>query len=219
MKQLIMKDIRLLGIMNLIIVAIGVFGGFFGIYVDEVYKSNYVYVFIIIIILFLVNNVLITKESRSNSDTLMISLPVKKFDIVKSRYISIIIYIFGALAIMYLTSNIVKMSFYDMMGSPLELLEILIISSVILIFLSFYIPFQYYDQKNAQIFSAVLYLIAINIPNIMKRFSIDLKNSSFIKKVLTMDFGIIGLIFIVFSFILFLISSFISKAIYEAKEF
>lgn len=172
-----------------------------------------------IVALFLVNTVVGTKESKSKSGSLMISMPVKKFDIVKSRYLAMIIYIFGILGIMYLISNIGKVLFNNMSGSPLGLVGIFIISSIIIILLSFYLPFQYYNLKSAQFFSAILYLLVINIPNIIKRFNISIDNFSFIEKVLSLNFEIAGLILFVVCLVLYLISSFVSKGIYETKEF
>ncbi len=77
MKQLIVKDIRLIGIINLVIIGIGIIGGGMGVYVNAVYKSNFAYGFTMIVTLFLVNNMIIGKESKSKSDPLMISMPVK----------------------------------------------------------------------------------------------------------------------------------------------
>ncbi len=129
------------------------------------------------------------------------------------------IYIFGTLGVMYLTSNIGKMIFSDMMGRPLGFMEILIISSIIIIFLSFYIPFQYHDLKSAQIFSAILYMFIILSPNLIERFNIDINKLNFIQKILSLDFGMLGFILIGLGLVLYLISSFVSMGIYAGKEF
>ncbi len=219
MKQLIMKDIRLVGILNLVIVGIGIMGGFIGLFLEENFKSNYAYAFVMIVILFLVNTSIVTKESKSRPDSLIMSLPVNKFDIIKARYLTMIIYIFGILGIIYLTSNIGKLLFSSMQGSPLDLVGILTISSIFIIFLSFYLPFQYYDSKNAQMFSSILYMIIILLPNILKNLNIDINDLGFVENLLKMDFGSIGFIVFGLGLAFYIVSTFVSKGIYEGKEF
>lgn len=105
-----------------------------------------------------------SKELKSKSDALILSLPVNKSDIVKSRYLTMMMYIFGTLSIIYLTSNIGKIIFNNMPGYPLSLLGILIIGSIMIMLTAIYVPFQYYDQKNAQIFLTVILILAAGGP-------------------------------------------------------
>ena len=219
MKHLVMKDIRLIGITNLIIIAIAAVGGGFGIYLDEGFKSNYAYAFIMIVGLFTVNATLAAKETKLKSDALIISLPLRKFDIVRARYLTILIYIFALLGTIYLTSNAGKVLFKDMPGNALGFIEILIISSVIIVFFSLYIPFQYHNHKNAQILGAILYMLAILTPNVLERFDINIDDLSAIKKLLAMEYGGLGFILMGLGLILYTTSIFVSKEIYEAKEF
>lgn len=219
MKQLVMKDMRLIGIMNLVVAGIAAIGGIFGIYLDKAYKSNYAYILIMFVTLFLVNNLLAAKESKTKSDNLMISMPVKKFDLVKARYLTMAIYIFVTLGVMYLISNIGKILFSDMLGNPMGFVEILVISSIMIFILSLYIPIQYYDIRNAQMFFVFLQMFIILSPNLLDRFNIDIESLSFLEKMLTMDFETLGFIVFGGSLVLYLISSFISKGIYEAKQF
>lgn len=221
MRQLVMKDMRLIGIANLVILGIGIFSGFVGIFgfEDKIIESNYFYGVAIIATWFIVNTLIATKEFESNPDSLILSLPVKKFDIVKSRYLTLTIYIFGTLGIIYLTSNIVKVLFNNMSGESLDLLGILVIGAIMIIFTSVYIPFQYYDQKSAQFFPAIIQVLAVSSPNIIKRFNINIDGSTFIRKILAADFNLLAIILLGVSLILYMISLFISKKIYEAQEF
>lgn len=219
MKQLIIKDMILLGLVNLLVIIVAIIGGYIGATLTEGFKSNFAYGFAMMVALFLINNMISAKESKTKSDPLMLSMPVNKFDIVKARYLTMIIYIFGTLATMYLVSQLSKISLAYIKGNPLDLIGISVISSMMILFLSFYLPFQYFNLKNAQIFSAILYMVVILAPNIINRLNIDVNNLSFIEKVLSMDFGIIGSILLVVSLAFYFISSFVSKGIYEAKEF
>ena len=106
MKQLIMKDIRLVGIKNLFVLGAAILWGTIAIFVDNAFISNYFYGLGMFGSYFFISNAIYTGELSAKSDALIISLPVKKFDIVKSRYLAMIIYIFSTLFIMYLTSTI-----------------------------------------------------------------------------------------------------------------
>ena len=219
MKHLIMKDIRLIGITNLLLIAIAAAGGTFGLYLEEGFKSNYAYAFVMIVGLFIVNTTLIAKETKLKSDSLLISLPVRKFDIVKARYLTIIIYIFVLLGTIYLSSNMGKILFKNMPGSPLGFIEMLIIFSIIIIFFSLYIPFQYHSLRNAQMVGSILYMLVILAPNVLKRFDIGIDDLVFIKKILLMEYGSVAFILIGLGLALYIISTFISRGIYGAREF
>lgn len=219
MKHLIMKDMRLVGIANLVLIVVTAIGGYIGASLDMSFKSNFAYAFTMVVALFLVNTMIITKESKSKSDPLMISLPVSKFDIVKARYLTMIIYILAVLLTISLTSNISKILFDNMPGSPLGLTEMFIILSITIIFLSFYIPFQYHNLKNAQMLSTFLYMIIVLSPNLLSRFGLDIDNLGFLEKILRMDYGSLGFILIALGLVLYVMSTFVSKGIYEAKEF
>lgn len=56
MKHLVMKDMRLIGIMNLVILGTGILGGSIGMFGDEVFISNILYLVTIIGQWFLINN-------------------------------------------------------------------------------------------------------------------------------------------------------------------
>ncbi|HZJ83526.1 MAG TPA: ABC-2 transporter permease [Clostridia bacterium] len=219
MKQLIIKDIRLLGFVNLIVIIVAIIGGYIGATFVESLKANFAYGFSMIVSLFLINNMISAKESKTKSDPLMISMPVNKFDIIKARYFTMIIYVSGILGTMYIVSHLSKIIFGHINGNPLDLIGISIISSIMIIFLSFHIPFQYYSLQSAQLFSVFLYLLIMLAPNIINRLNIDISSLSFIETILTMDFAIIGSILLVVALVFYFISSLVSKGIYEAKEF
>ena len=219
MKHLVMKDIRLIGIMNLVVLGTGILGGSVAMLGYEVFVSNILYLTAVIGAWFLINNLIYSKELKSKSDALIISLPVNKADIVKSRYLTMMIYIFGILSIIYLTSNIGNILFNNMLKNSLSLLGMLIIGSIMIILTAIYIPFQYYDQKSAQFFPMVILMLASGGPSMLERLDIDLQNLTFIQKIFTMNFNMLASIFLGVALILYMISLFISKEIYEAKEF
>lgn len=219
MKQLIMKDIRVLGLMNLIILIIAIGSGYMGTSISNIYKSNFIYGFAIVISIYLITARITTKEYKENSNTLIVSMPVKKFDVVKARYLFMIIYIIAISMIIYLSSNISRILFDDVSGNSLGLVEISIISSLIIIYLVFNIPFQYYNIGKAQIVNAIFYMMIILTPNILNRYDINILDISLVKKLLTLNLNQLSITLFGTSILLYFISLFVSKFIYEAKEF
>lgn len=219
MKQLIMKDMRLLGFSNFMILGASILFGYIGVSVREAFKSNLIYGFTMIIAVYIITINTTTKEYKAKSDSLMVSMPVKKSDIINSRYIFMIIYIIGISALIYTSSNISKILFNDVPGKPLALMQIAIISSIAIIFLAFNLPFQYYNVGKAQTFNAVLYMLIILLPSILRRYEIDLANNSIVKWILGMNFSRVSIILLGVSLVLYFISSFVSKGIYQSKEF
>lgn len=219
MKQLILKDIRLLGFLNFVIMGVAILFGYIGVAITESFKSSLIYGFTMMVIVYLITVTTNTKEYKAKSDSLILSMPIKKSDIVKSKYIFMIIYIVGALSIIYVSSNLSKILLGDPLGRPLDLIQIAIITSLVIIFLSFNIPFQYYNLGKTQMFNAILYMLIILLPNIMRRYEIDLSNNSIVKWILDMDFNRFSMILLGASLVLYFISSLISKGMYERKEF
>ena len=219
MKQLVMKDIKLLGLVNLALLGTLLVGAIMGLMVDKFYIPNYVYGLVSYLIWFMINVNIGGKESKIKSDAFIMSMPVKKFDIVKSRYVTIIIYIFGSLGMMYLISNLGKSVFNSMPGRPLTLLGIFVIGATMLMLTSFYIPFHYYDEKSSPFFLVIIQLLVVGAPNIIDRFGIDIENINFIMKILSLDFNRLVLVLFGGGLILYMFSLFVSKGIYEAKEF
>lgn len=219
MKELVMKDIRLVGMKNLFVLGACILWGVIAIFVDNAFISNYFYGLGIFGNYFFVSNAIYTGELSSKSDALIISLPVKKFDIVKSRYLTMIIYIFSTLCIMSLTSFIAKKLFSNALGNPLSLMGAFVIAGIMIVFTSIHIPFKYYDHKSSQFLLGIMFMLVASSGKIIDRLSINLGNSSLINKLLTMNFVKIGVTLLALALVLYLISMFVSKGIYEAKEF
>lgn len=219
MFSLIMRDIRIVSYMNLFIPIAAIVSGYIGVSLDNPIKSNLAYLLGTIISVYFTIIMLTTKEAKTRANALIVSLPIKRFDVVKSRYVSMLIYIIFASIIVYISSHTSKIIFDDVYGSPLALNAILIISSIIIMYLVFNLPFQYYNLGKAQIFNSIFYVVVILSPNIFNRLNINIAESTLMKNILELDLNQFSLILFGISILLYFISLFVSKSIYEAKEF
>lgn len=219
MKNLVLKDMRLLGIFNVFLIGTPLGLAVIGANFEDINKSMTFYTMAILIPVYILVIRMSINDMQSNVNPLLISLPVKKFDIVKSRYISILIYVLIISVIVFLSSNMTKSLFSDGTGTTFNLTTMLFTTSIILLFLSVNIPFQYYDPRKTQLANALLYAFIILLPNLVRKFNLDIRANSIVKEILTLDFNLLALIFLVISLSMYTASLFVSKTIYSKKEF
>ncbi len=220
MKQLVIKDIRLLRFINLFILCGGIVFGYIGVSIDHVYKSKLTYGFAMFILVYMVSIFSTQFDVKGKTDMMLNSFPVDRYDIVKSRYISMGLYILFITGIVFLSSNISKIIFRTTIGgNPASIWDILFIWGLSLIFFSIYLPFHYYNVGKAQVFNQIFYIILILLPNIIGRFGMKIEATKIFGNIIIMDLKIIALIFAGIGIMMYLVSLQISKGIYKSKEF
>lgn len=220
MKQLVMKDIRLLKTINLIIFCAGIFSGYAGVDTVDIYKSKVIYGFAIFIMIYMITIFSTQHEVKTKVDMMLNSFPVNRYDIVRAKYISMGFYILAISGIVFLSSNLFKaVSNNEMMCNSATIFDILFITGFALIFFAIYLPFQYYSIGKAQVFNGIFYAILIILPNIISRYGSKIVDTDIFGRIISMDLKIIALMFVGIGIMMYLVSLQISKGIYKAKEF
>jgi hypothetical protein len=220
MKQLVIKDMRLLKIINLVILCGGILFGYIGVSIDHVYKSKLVYGFAMFIMVYMVSMFSTQYDVKGKTDMMLNSFPVDRYDIVKSKYISMGLYILFITGVVFLSSNISRIIFNTTIaGNPATIWDVLFIFGLSLVFFSIYLPFHYYNVGKAQVFNQIFYIILILLPNIISRFGNKIGSTEIFQGIINMDWEIVILMFVGVGIIMYLISLQISKNIYKGKEF
>ncbi|OLS02295.1 ABC-2 transporter permease [Tissierella creatinophila] len=219
MKHLVLKDIRIIGFINIILALVALVVGTVGVYYQDLFKSNAIYIIPILIGTYLIVMTLTNKDVLYNVQPLLISIPTKRFDIVKARYLTVFSYILFLVVTISLSSNISKLVFRNINGSPFGLIPMIFTISLLLVFLSITIPIQYYDTKKAQIINILLYMFIILFPNVYNRLGLDFINSRLLENIAQLNFKIITPIVFIISLSMYIASLFISKTLYSRKEF
>ncbi len=220
MKQLVIKDIRLLRFINLIILCVGILSGYVGVSIDNIYKSKLTYGFAMFIMIYMVSTFSTQHEAKTKVDMMLNSFPVNRYDIVRAKYISMGFYILAISGIVFLSSNLFKaVSNNEMMCNSATIFDILFILGFVLMFFSMYLPFHYYNVGKAQAFNQIFYIILILLPNIIGRFGSKIESTKIFGSIISMDLKIITLMFVVVGIMMYLVSLQISKSIYKTKEF
>lgn len=219
MKNLVLKDIKLLGVFNIFLLMTSLSLGAISVLPSNDLHAIGVYFFAILVPIYILVIRVSINDMTSKADSMLVSLPVKRFQIVKSRYISLLIYIFLISLTVLLSSNISRLLFASNNRAIFTIIEMLFSISLILLFLSINIPLQYYDPRKTQIFNALLYGFIILTPNLLSRFDISLVNNTLVQKLFSLDLKLIAPMVLIISLLIYLGSLFISNAIYRRKEF
>lgn len=211
MKELILKDFRVLKFANLLTILICIVGSYIGSTLDHIILVKISYLFAIMLSSHLLTLILSQKEIKTNSDIIINSLPVDRSLIVKSKYIFTMIYIIFLSAIVFVVSNI----FGDVGATFLDLMTVLGLS---LLFYSAYFIIYYFNLGKAQLFNQFFFIIITLSPNVLNRLDRDIFSSKFFKYILNLNFNIISSLLFVIGLILYIISLGISIKIYKSKE-
>ena len=220
MKHLVIKDFRVLKLMNLAVIAICLAGGYMGISYENTLKTKFVYAFAILITTYLASILLSQQEVKNNSDIIINSLPIDRSLIVKSKYLFILIYMCLSSLIVFLSSHVSGVIFpNNTPGVGADVFDILFIIGLALIFYSVYLLIYYFNIGKAQIFGQVFYLILVLAPAFLGRFGERIVSSSSFKYLMSLNFNFIISLLIAVGLIFYVISLNSSIKIYESKEF
>lgn len=221
MTSLIRKDFKLLGAYGIVIGVFGLFYSILGYKTENFVLSQIYFGYVIFFLTYVMLMYSINFDEKSKADIILNSLPLKRADIVKARYISYLIYplIFGG--VLFIITNLLhtlKISEYTN-GTPLGLFSLLFIVSITLVFLSFYLPVYYLGIGNAKTINQIFYLFLIMAPGLIRKLTRNMDFTSLINFLVNEDLKIISLSILGFSIIFYLLSLELSKKIYTAKEF
>ena len=224
MKNLVLKDIRLLGFLNIPLILVPLVLGSIGPRVGSNHLvPTFIYAIATLVSIYLLVIRITVNDMKSNANSLLISLPVKKFDIVRSRYISVLLYSIVIAALIFLSSNISDMLggivFSSGNGATFSLVAVAFTLSVVIFFLSINIPLQYHSPRKTQIFNGLLYASIIIFPNIYDSLGLDFLNPELLEKILSLNLNLLAPMLLGISLVIYMVSSFVSKAIFENKEF
>ncbi|MGV8983185.1 ABC-2 transporter permease [Clostridium sp.] len=163
-------------------------------------------------------------DEKNKSEIILNSLPIKREDIVISKYMSV--FVFAILGIIYsITVGFIgRFTGLHVFASSISLLDIVLVFTSVCIFSSIFFPVYFkFGYIKMNFFNVILAMLAIFLPSITIGYATENPNNIFVQKINyflnnTSSFTqnslalLIGLIF-------FLISLMISIRIYKNKEF
>lgn len=221
MLGLIKKDLRLVGTYGIIVMVFALFYSFVaykakGLIISQVYFGYVIFFLTYVMLMYSINN-----DEKAKADMILNSLPLKRVNIVRARYISYFIYpgIFGG--VLFLVTNIINtLSISESFsGNPLGLFSMLFSIAISLIYSSLYLPVYYLGIGNARVVNQIFYIVLIMAPGLVRKATKNIDFTGIIRFLNNLDLNTVVSGILVFSIILYLLSLQLSKKIYMAKEF
>lgn len=163
-------------------------------------------------------------DEKNKSEIVLNSLPIKREDIVISKYISV--FVFAILGIIYsiIIGFIGKFTGLQVFARSISLLDIVLVLTSACIFSSIFFPVYFkFGYVKMNLFNVVLAMLFIFLPSVAIGYATENPNNIFVRKINyfinnTSSFTQNSLALLV-SLIFFLISLMISMHIYKNKEF
>lgn len=158
-------------------------------------------------------------DEKYNSNYFLTSFPLKRSEIVVSKYISLLL-ITATLFIALFLSNLIVNFILGTSGNIISIYIFLGILILNMFIFSIYYPISYkYSYQQANMVRVVLMLSIMFLPSLISRFFTV--NESKIDNIIFFiknNLQLLLLVILIFSFFLFIISMMVSISIYEKKD-
>ena len=219
MRALILKDFLLSKKIIWIVSLFIIFWGGLGTFVNPEIGSI-IYIYLAFFIAYYCTIMLFGFDEKVDSDTFINSLPVKRRDVVISRYVFIFIYsILVCFSILAISKSINLTPFKGIsMGRYFSPIEIITAMTIIMGFMSVYLPFNYFSIGKVKAFNQIFYLFLIIVPGILFRFVSEKSLKVFTDFLQGLNSYTIIMLIILITLILYFSSMLFSMRIYRIKD-
>lgn len=218
MKELILKDFRLLKYSNIIILVICLTGGYVGSTLDNIIISRLVYILVALMSSYLSSLLLGQRELKTKTDIIINSLPINRSLVVKSKYIFTVLYALVTSSIVYISSHISGYIFRDTSGVKMSPIDILAIIALILIFYSIYLFLYYFNFRRAQLFNQISYVLIILAPSLFERIGENIFKTRLFSYILNLNFNTVIILLIFLSIVFYMVSLGASIKVFKTKD-
>lgn len=219
MLNLVKKDLKLSKKINIFAAIYALFISAMGLSVSQDILSNVLYILGMIILIFV--SVIYTNgyDDKYKSEIALNSLPIDRRNIVRGKYISLIIYIIISCGSVFIFTNLIRMMNIVQSGEGASLWNIIIATNIALIFYSLYYPFYFKLGDGLRNFNTILWILMTVGPTIASKSVGYLMKLGYLEKLMNIDINRINIYLLVFSIAIYYISLQISKKIYLKREF
>ena len=207
------RNINIFGLIYALFIAV------MGLMMPDHPVANILYILGIITLIFILVIYINRYDDKYKSEIIFNSFPIDRRDIVRGKYISLIIYaIIACSAILIFTNSILRLGIITN-GRSANIWDGVFAISISLIFYSIYYPFYFKLGEGIRSFNTILWILMVAGPKIITKSIEKLEEIGYLEKILSIDINRISIYLFIFSLIMFYISLQISKKIYMRKEF
>jgi ABC-type transport system involved in multi-copper enzyme maturation permease subunit len=216
---LIKKDLKLSIKINLIAVIYVLFISVNGLLSKDLLIGNIIYVLSIIIFTFVVVIYVNGFDDKYKSEVILNSFPLDRRNIVRSKYITLIIFILISSAVIVALTNVLPMLLNIDGRASANIHTVIIAANVLLLFYSIYYPIYFKVGEGLRTFNTILWLLLVIGPNLLVKALKTLDQRKLLEILAHIDLDKINLYLLGISLIIYYLSLQISKKIYVKKEF
>lgn len=220
MINLIKKDLKLSGKINIFIVVYALFIATMGLSMPVQTISTLLYILGMIILIFVAVIYTNGYDDKYKSEVVLNSFPIDRKDIVKGKYLMLIIFIIiGCSSVIIFTNVISLMGIVGVNNRTAGIWDAILVTNISLIFYSIYYPFYFRIGEGLRSFNIILWMLMAIGPAIINRLVNSLERLGYLEKILSINLNRINIYLLIFSIGIYYISMQISKSIYINKEF
>lgn len=216
---LIKKDLKLSIKINLFAVIYVLFISVNGLLSKDLLVGNIIYVLSIIIFTFVVVIYVNGFDDKYKSEVILNSFPLDRRNIVRSKYITLIIFILISSAVIVALTNVLPMLLNIDGRASANIHTVIIAANVLLLFYSIYYPIYFKVGEGLRTFNTILWLLMMLAPSLLVKFLKTLDQRGLLEKLMNIALQNINLYLLVISLVIYYISLQISKRIYMKREF
>lgn len=219
MFNLLKKDFILSLKVNIIIIIFICFLSKVGLFsMDNALAVNPIYIFCLVMMVFILMNYCIGYDDKKGIQVILNSLPIKRSDFVKAKYIILVVFILVNSIVFLLFTNIIKVICNNAEGSAINILDIIISIDILLIFYSIYY-LLYFRLDDSRRFNSILWMLIMILPNIIvTKFNVP-RVENILANVEISNLYRTNIFILIFSIVIYYISFLLSKYIYSKREF
>lgn len=219
MTNLIKKDLKLSIKVNIFAVIYALFISATGLIAGNSIAANLLYIIGIVILTFIA--VIFTNgyDDKNRSEVVFNSLPLDRRNIVRGKYISLLIFLLISSGAVILFTNI--LSIFEILdgGDSAGIQSAILAANIVLLFYSIYYPFYFKVGGGLRTFNAVLWIVLMIGPSMLGKGLKALDERGLLDRLMKIDLNTINLYLLVISIVIYYISLQISKRIYMRREF
>lgn len=220
MINMILKDFKL--IRNKTIIFIVIYGLGLSVLFQKIMAPETAFMFGTLVTTYVMVLYPLSFDGRKKGGIIMISLPIKRYELVLARYISSMLFMVAAFLIIMLGNILLKTIANGLVVRYPVFNDFLMAFVIVGIVISFIIPLNYiFGDKGTAIINSVIYITFLIGPNLLVNFLKKNPNNKAainFMKLLVEGPGSIGIYPILFVCMLLIISILISIFVYNRKE-
>lgn len=218
MFNLVKKDLKLSTKINIFAVVYAMFISAMGMNVPVDLPINIMYILGIIMLVFISVIYSIGYDDKNKSEVVLNSFPIDRVDIVRGKYVTLIIFILIGSVFTLLFTNAIEALGLKSAGRPADIWDIVAAMSLLLVFYSVYYPL-YFKLGDLRMFNSILWMLVFVGPTILVKIGKRFVTEDLITKLASLNLKQIGLFVFIFSLVIYFISLQISKKLYMTREF